>query len=77
MYRASGALFNTIDTVAEENPLLFATSRIVTTEDRARFRDASEPRRDFAAAAFRVGFESECSIVRLNFGLLLADTTGR
>src|SRR6266568_785168 len=30
MYRASGALFSTIDTVVEENPLSFATSRIVT-----------------------------------------------
>ena len=30
MYRASGALFSTIDTVVEENPLSFATSRMVT-----------------------------------------------
>src|SRR5579859_3599642 len=30
IYRASGALFNTIETVAGENPLCVATSRIVT-----------------------------------------------
>src|SRR5689334_6172124 len=30
MYRASGALFNTIETVAGENPLCVATSLIVT-----------------------------------------------
>jgi hypothetical protein len=30
MYRASGALFSTIETVADENPLAVATSRIVT-----------------------------------------------
>jgi hypothetical protein len=30
MYRASGALFKTIDTVVEEKPLSFATSRMVT-----------------------------------------------
>jgi hypothetical protein len=30
MYRARGALFRTIETVVEEKPLSFATSRIVT-----------------------------------------------
>jgi len=30
--RASGASLSTIDTVVEENPLSFATSRIVTIE---------------------------------------------
>src|SRR5579863_3976115 len=30
MYRANGALLSTIDTVVEENPLSFATSRMVT-----------------------------------------------
>src|SRR5260370_42663055 len=30
MYRANGALLSTIDTVVVENPLSFATSRIVT-----------------------------------------------
>jgi hypothetical protein len=30
MYLASGALFSTIDTVAEEKPLAVATSRMVT-----------------------------------------------
>src|SRR5882672_3627831 len=30
MYRASGALFSTMETVVEENPLSLATSRIVT-----------------------------------------------
>jgi hypothetical protein len=48
-------------------------------------RGSSAARRDFAGAAFRVGFESEdsivCSKVRLkvclNFTLLLADTTLR
>lgn len=29
MYRAKGALFRTIETVVDENPLAFATSRIV------------------------------------------------
>jgi hypothetical protein len=36
MYRASGALFRTIDTVVEENPLSFATSRMVTITTLAR-----------------------------------------
>jgi hypothetical protein len=30
IYLASGALFNTMETVAGENPLCVATSRIVT-----------------------------------------------
>jgi hypothetical protein len=36
MYRESGALFRTIETVADAKPLSFATSRIVTAE-RCRF----------------------------------------
>ena len=32
MYRASGALFRTMETVVEENPLDLATSRIVAVE---------------------------------------------
>jgi hypothetical protein len=39
MYRASGALFRTMETVAGEKPLAFATSRIVIVPflPRARF----------------------------------------
>jgi hypothetical protein len=32
IYRASGASLRTIETVVEENPLSFATSRMVTIE---------------------------------------------
>src|ERR1700733_10507431 len=71
MYRASGALFSTIETVAEENPLRSATSRIVTAAD--FLREASGTRRDFGVAA---GFESE-SMISLNRRVWQADTTGR
>jgi hypothetical protein len=66
-----------METVAEENPLRSATSRIVTADGSERLRGSSAARRGFAAAAFRVGFESGDSMHSLNFGLLLADTTGR
>jgi len=66
-----------METVAEENPLRSATSRMVTAAGCDRFREGSDVRRDFAGEAFRVGFESEDSMDSLNFGLLLADTTGR
>lgn len=77
IYRASGALFSTIETVAEENPLRSATSRIVTADELDFLREGCDVRRDFAAGVFRVGFESEDSMDSLNFSLLLADTTGR
>jgi hypothetical protein len=77
MYRARGALFSTIETVAEENPLRSATSRMVTAEERVFLREDPVVRRDFAEGVFRVGFESEGSMDSLNFSLLLADTTGR
>jgi hypothetical protein len=80
-----------METVADENPLRSATSRMVMA-DGERLRGASEGTsvetlagtlagnldawRRFAGAAFRVGFESRDSM-HLNFSLLLADTTGR
>jgi len=77
-------LFRTMETVAEENPLRSATSRMVTAAGCDRLREGSEigARRDFAEEAFRVGFESADSMFQqandsLNFSLLLADTTGR
>jgi hypothetical protein len=70
-------LFKTIETVAEENPLRSATSLIVTGDDDDRLRGSFETPWDFVGAAFRVGFESEDSMLALNFSLLLADTTGR
>ena len=68
-----------METVAEENPLRSATSRMVTTAGCDRLREGSEidARRGFAQEAFRVGFESADSMDSLNLGLLLADTTGR
>jgi hypothetical protein len=63
MKRESGASLRTIDTVAEENPLRSATSRIVTTSER-RLREARGSRavlsaevevfRDFELEAMRV-----------------------
>jgi hypothetical protein len=57
-----------METVAEENPLRSATSRIVTAAC-DRLRDGSEVElwrasapRDFPAEDFRVGFESEDSM---------------
>ena len=66
-----------METVAEENPLRSATSRMVTAADFGRLRASSDLARDFAGEGFRVGFESEDSMDSLNFSLLLADTTGR
>jgi hypothetical protein len=73
-----------MDTVAEENPLRSATSRMVTAAGCVRLREESEmdARRDFAEEALRVGFESADSMFQqanhsLNLSLLLADTTGR
>jgi hypothetical protein len=66
-----------METVADENPLRSATSRIVTADERDFLREGSDVRRDFADDVFRVGFESEDSMDSLNFSLLLADTTGR
>ena len=72
-----------METVAEENPLRSATSRMVTAAG-GFLREESEidVRRDFAEEGFRVGFESADSMFQqandsLNFSLLLADTTGR
>jgi hypothetical protein len=77
IYRDSGALFKTIETVAEENPLRSATSRIVIGDEDNRLREDFDELGDFAGAAFRVGFESEDSMLALHFSFLLADTTGR
>src|ERR1019366_5135765 len=63
---ASGALFRTMETVAEENPLRSATSRMVTAADCERLRVGSDVRRNFADEAFRVGFESADSMDSLN-----------
>jgi len=60
----------TIETVAEENPLRSATSRMVTAVERERLRDLADP-------VFLVGFGSADSMDSLSLGLLLADTTGR
>ena len=43
MYRASGALLRTIETVVGENPLSFATSRMVTTNGLPRARALNLP----------------------------------
>jgi hypothetical protein len=57
MYRANGALFRTIDTVVEENPLSFATSRMVTIAGLApESRSSNVPK----------NFQSEPSCCRLN-----------
>jgi len=77
MYRARGALFRTMETVADENPLRSATSRMVTAAGCERFRAGSAARRDLAGEVLRGGFESADSMDSLNFSLLLADTTGR
>jgi len=88
MYRASGALFSTMETVAEENPLRSATSRIVTAADCERLRAGSGTRCCFVLdgafapvfpgpATGRDGFESLGSMSSLYFALLLADTTAR
>ena len=73
-----------METVAEENPLRSATSRMVTAAGCVRLREEAEidARRDFVVKGFRVGFESADSMFQqandsLNFSLLLADTTGR
>ena len=66
-----------METVADENPLRSATSRMVTADVRDRLREGSAAGRDFAGEVFRVGFESADSMDSLNFSLLLADTTGR
>ena len=76
MYRARGALFRTIETVAEENPLRSATSRMVTAVERERFR-AGSGRWAAAEAAGLAGFESFDGMDSLIFRLLLADTTAR
>src|SRR4051794_790361 len=52
MYRASGALFNTIETVAVENPLSPATSRIVAFPFGFFARDEL-PRAPFCESAAR------------------------
>lgn len=70
-----------METVAEENPLRSATSRMVTAAVCTRLVDDSAPgaRRGFGGEALRVGFESvDLDFMdSLNSGLLLADTTGR
>ena len=65
-----------METVAEENPLRSATSRIVMLGEDARLRELS--RRGFELEAAPLGgFESEEAMDSLNCRLLLADTTGR
>ena len=68
-----------METVAEENPLRSATSRMVTASERERLRagSAADALRDFAGGVFRGGFESAESMDSLYLGHLLADTTGR
>jgi hypothetical protein len=77
MRRASGALFRTMETVAEENPLRWATSRMVTAAGCDLLREGSDVRRDLGGGVFLIGFESADSMGSLNSSLLLADTTGR
>src|SRR5271154_4489095 len=78
MYRASGALFRTMETVAEENPLRSATSRMVTAAGAARLREDSEidARRDFPAETLRVGFESAGSMDSLKCHLKFSPLRG-
>jgi hypothetical protein len=42
--RATGVLFRTIETVAEKNPLRWATSRMVTAAGCALLREGSDVR---------------------------------
>lgn len=67
-------MFRTIETVAEENPLRSATSRMVTAADWERLRAGSGR---WAAAAVLADFESAGPMDSLIFRLLLADTTAR
>jgi hypothetical protein len=66
-----------METVAEENPLRSATSRMVIAAGCDGLREGSDLPWDFDDEALRVGFESEDSMGALNFSLLLAETTGR
>jgi hypothetical protein len=66
-----------METVAEENPLRSATSRMVIAAGCDSLREGSDLPWDFDDEALRVGFESEDSMGAFKFGLLLADTTGR
>src|SRR5579871_797516 len=67
MYLANGALFRTIDTVVEENPLSFATSRIVTMTGALHWdRESRWPRNSVSLSEFRGWLE---------FTPALADTT--
>ena len=63
-----------METVAEENPLRSATSRMVMAADGERLRADSGR---WAAAAVLEDFESADPMDSLIFGLLLADTTAR
>jgi hypothetical protein len=65
-----------METVAEENPLRSATSRIVTAALRERLR-AGSGRSPAASDVVFDGFESVDPMDTLIFELLLADTTGR
>jgi hypothetical protein len=61
IYLASGALFRTMDTVADEKPLSVATSRIVTVELLLLWRlNAGLPP---APSSFR--HNAECNLSRL------------
>ena len=65
-----------METVAEENPLRSATSRMVTAADGERLR-AGSGRWAAAEGAVLEDFESADPMDSLIFGLLLADTTAR
>jgi hypothetical protein len=55
-----------METVAEENPLRSATSRMVTAAGCERLREGSDLPWDFVDEAVRAGFESEDSMGSLN-----------
>jgi hypothetical protein len=67
-----------METVAEENPLRSATSRIVTELGCWRLRNDAGSRRTFVAdEADLADFDSGAAMDFLNFRLLLADTTAQ
>ena len=67
-----------METVADENPLRSATSRIVTAESERTRAPSDERLRDFIFdGVLGAGLESPDCMDTLYFVLLLADTTGR
>ena len=67
-------MFRTMETVAEENPLRSATSRMVTAVEAERLRAGSVRG---AGGDGLEGFESLELMDSLKFLVLLADTTAR